>query len=113
VNEIANPSIEQLVGEIVAVNHAWKEAKDICEDPASPIANSLRNLKTRLQVRLLRQYAPQQVYLREDPTADTTEPVYGLSLVQTTINGYTDAAHLPFRVAKDHLSAEEIKLFCR
>jgi hypothetical protein len=113
VNEIVNPSIDQLVGEIVAVNHAWKEAKDIFEDPASPIANSLRNLKTRLQVRLLRQYAPQQVYLLEDPTADALEPLYSLYLVQP-INGYTDAAHLPIRVAQTgHLSAEEIKLFCR
>jgi hypothetical protein len=112
VNEIVNPSIEQLVREIVAVNYAWKAAKDIFEDPASPIANSLRNLKTRLQVRLLRQYAPHQVYLLEDSTADTKEAVYGLSLVQT-INGCTDAAHIPLRVAKDHLSAEEIKLFCR
>jgi hypothetical protein len=112
VNEILNTSIEQLVREIVAVNHAWKEAKDIFEDPASPIANSLRNLKTRLQVRLLRQYAPQQVYLRADPIADTLEPVYGLSLVQP-INCYTDAAHLPVRIAKEHLSAEEINLFLR
>jgi hypothetical protein len=112
VNEILNPSIEQLVREIVAVNHAWKEAKDMFEDPASGLAISLRNLKTRLQVRLLRKYAPQQVYLLKDPTADASEPVYGLSLVQP-IGGYRDAAHLPIRVAQEHLSKEEIEGFCR
>ncbi|MBA3922790.1 MAG: hypothetical protein H0X31_14275 [Nostocaceae cyanobacterium] len=109
-NEILNPPIEQLVKEIVAVNHAWKEAKDLFE-PESGLAKSLRNLKTRLQVRLLRKYAPQQVYLLKDPTADASEPLYGLSLVQP-IAGHTDAAHLPIRVAQEHLSEAEIERFC-
>jgi len=111
VNEILNPSIEQLVKEIVAVNHAWKEAKALFEDPDSGLAKSLRNLKTRLQVRLLRKYAPQQVYLLKDPTADASDPLYGLSLVQP-IAGHTDAAHLPIRVAQEHLSEAEIERFC-
>jgi hypothetical protein len=51
-------SIEQLVKEIIAVNHAWKEAKELFKDPNSPLANSLRDLKTRLQVRLLRNHRP-------------------------------------------------------
>jgi hypothetical protein len=107
VNEILNPSCEQLVREIVAVNHAWKEAKDMFADSASPLANSLRTLKSRLQIRLLRKYAPERVYLREDLDADASEDVYGLCLVEP-IDGYTDAAHLPIRVAREFLSMEEI-----
>jgi hypothetical protein len=61
--QLLNQSIEQLVQEIIAVNHAWKEAKEIFEDPASPLAKFLGDLKTRLQIRLLRKYAPEQVYL--------------------------------------------------
>jgi len=109
VNKILNPSIEQLVEEIVAVNHAWKEAKELFETE-SPLTKSLRDLKARLQVRLLRKYAPQQVYLLEDRTSDALEPLYGLSLVQP-IAGHTDAAHLPIRVAQEHLSEEEIGRF--
>lgn len=111
-NKILNPSIEQLVQEIVAVNHAWKEAKSIFEDSSSPIAASLRNLKTNLQVRLLRQYAPQHIYLREDTTDEFEEPLYGLCLVHP-INSCMDAAHLPIRVAQEYLSAEEIKHFMK
>ncbi len=110
VNKILNPSIEQLVREIVAVNHAWKEARSIFEDSSSPIAVSLRNLKTRLQVRLLRQYAPQYIYLREDTTDKSEEPLYGLCLVHE-IDNCMDAAHLPTRVAQEHLSTEEIEHF--
>ncbi|MDJ0575478.1 MAG: hypothetical protein QNJ65_09975 [Xenococcaceae cyanobacterium MO_234.B1] len=70
--ELLNLSIEQLVTEIIAVNHAWKEAKDLFDRPNTPLANSLRDLKARLQVRLLRSYAPDQVYLIVDtnPNSD-------------------------------------------
>jgi hypothetical protein len=112
VNEITNPPINQLVRKIVTVNHAWKEAKLLSGDSESPIANSLRNLKTRLQIRLLRQYAPQQVYLREDLNVDYSEPVYGLSLTYP-VDGHTNASHLPLRVAQNQLLAEEIACFCR
>lgn len=110
VDELLNPSIEQLIKEISAVNRAWKAAQELFDDPASPISNSLRDLKTRLQVRLLRKYAPGKVRLLEDLTSDSPEPVYGLLLVQS-IDGYTDAAHLPFRIADEHLSQAEIKRF--
>jgi hypothetical protein len=111
-NKILNPSIEQLVREIVTVNQAWKEAKSIFEDSSSPIAVSLRNLKTRLQIRLLRQYAPQHIYLIEDKTDESEEPLYGLCLVHP-INSCMDAAHLPIRVAQEYLSADEIKNFLK
>ncbi|BAZ45117.1 hypothetical protein NIES4102_21340 [Chondrocystis sp. NIES-4102] len=112
--EILNPSIEQLVTEIIAVNHAWKEAKHLFDIIDNPLANSLRDLKANLQVRLLRSYAPIKVYLTVDknPNADYDEPLYGLQLV-TSVNGRKDAAHLPIRVAQANLSQSELDQFVR
>ena len=112
--ELFNPSIEQLVLEIIAVNHAWKEAKDLFDRLDTPLANSLRDLKARLQVRLLRNYAPSRVYLTVDtnPNSDYDEPLYGLQLV-TSVNGRQDAAHMPIRVAEQNLSAQELEQFVK
>ncbi|AFZ37309.1 hypothetical protein Sta7437_3822 [Stanieria cyanosphaera PCC 7437] len=110
--KLLNPSIEQLVQEIVAVNHAWKEAKEIFNDSASPLVTSLRDLKTRLQIRLLRTYAPKQVYLAEDRETESEEPLYGLLLVNS-IENWKDAAHIPVRVVKEHLLTEEIQRYIR
>jgi hypothetical protein len=109
-----DPSIEQLVTEIIAVNNSWKEAKDLFDRPDTSVANSLRDLKARLQVRLLRNYAPSQVYLTEDtnPNSDYEEPLYGLQLVKP-VNGRQDAAHMPIRVAEENLSASELEQFVR
>lgn len=109
-----NPSIEQLVTEIVAVNDAWKQAKELFEPPNSPLANSLRDLKARLQVRLLRSYAPELVYLLTDADTDRDydEPLYGLQLVKS-VNGRQDAAHMPVRVAKENLSVKELQKFVK
>ena len=56
------PSVEKLVKEIVAINHAWKVARELFGED-SHLSISSRDLKTCLQVRLLRSYAPKQVYL--------------------------------------------------
>ncbi len=117
---LLNPSLDQLVTEIVAINHAWKEARLMVGNSAG-LTVSLRNLKTRSQVRLLRHYAPEKVYLKIDEQArepslevdhdtETGEPLYGLML-RKPINGATDAAHLPVRVAQEFLSDSEIKRF--
>lgn len=114
------PSLEQLLAEIVAINHAWKEARFMFGNSAA-LTVSLRNLKTRSQVRLLRHYAPEKVYLKIDEQAlepsleididaETGEPLYGL-ILRKPINGATDAAHLPIRVAQEVLSESEIKRF--
>ncbi len=107
-----NPSIEQLVTEIIAVNNAWKEAKDLFDHADNHLANSLRDLKARLQVRLLRSYAPELVYLitDSDSNRDYDEPLYGLRLVES-VNGRQDAAHMPIRVAEENLSAAELQQF--
>ena len=105
------PSVIELVEEIVAVNQAWKLTADMGEH-TSAIADSLADLKNRLQVRLLRTYAPEQVYLEIDtsPETPTTEELYGLILRQP-IGDYWNAAHLPVRVAQQLLSSEEIAKF--
>ena len=110
--DLFNPSIEKLVTEIIAVNHAWKEAKDLFDRADNHLANSLRDLKARLQVRLLRSYAPELVYLLtdNDPDLDYDEPLYGLRLVKS-VNGRQDAAHMPIRVAEENLSARELQQF--
>ena len=107
-----NSSIEQLVTEIIAVNNAWKEAKDLFDRADNHLANSLRDLKARLQVLLLRSYAPELVYLitDSDPNRDYDEPLYGLRLVES-VNGRQDAAHMPIRVAEENLSAAELQQF--
>lgn len=80
--DLFDPSIEQLVSEIIAVNYAWKKAKDLFDCADNYLANSLRDLKARLQVRLLRSYAPELVYLMTDSNSnpDYDEPLYGLQM---------------------------------
>jgi len=119
-NCLLQPSLEQLLAEIVAINHAWKEARLMFGNSAG-LTVSLRNLKTRSQVRLLRNYAPEKVYLKIDKEAlepslevdndaETGEPLYGL-ILRKPVNGVTDAAHIPVRVAQEFLSESEIKRF--
>ncbi len=112
--KLFDPSIEQLVLEIIAVNHAWKEAKDLLNLPDNPLANSLRDLKARLQVRLLRSYAPELVYLMTHPDLDRDydEPLYGLRLAKS-VNGRQDAAHMPIRIAQENLSVQELEQFVK
>ncbi|BAY32810.1 hypothetical protein NIES2107_47040 [Nostoc carneum NIES-2107] len=102
------PSVEQMVREIVAVNHAWKVACELFGE-SSPLSTSSRDLKTCLQVRLLRSYAPRQVYLVEDKNAEG-ERLYSLYL-QEPINNRQYAEHLPARVAEDVLSPKELEQF--
>lgn len=65
IEHLLRTSVEQLVREIVAVNHAWKAARELFGDD-SALSTSTRDLKTCLQVRLLREHAPDQVYLVKD-----------------------------------------------
>lgn len=101
-------SVEQLVREIVAVNHAWKVACELFGE-SSPLSTSSRDLKTCLQVRLLRTHAPKQVYLVEDKEAEG-EPLYSLRL-REPIDNRQYAEHLPVRVAQDLLTSAELKQF--
>lgn len=103
--ELSTSSLEQLVEEIVSVNHAWKLACDLLEQ-TSPLATSLRDLKTCKQVRLLKTYGTTQVYLALDPE-ESSEPLYSVRL-RKAIGNRQDAEHLPVRVAKEILSPAEL-----
>ncbi|MBN3924840.1 hypothetical protein [Nostoc sp. NMS4] len=106
--ELLYPSVEKLVNEIVAVNHAWKVARELFGQD-SPLSISSRDLKTCLQVRLLRSYAPKQVYLIEDKQSEG-EPVYSLCL-RESIGTRLYAEHLPMRIAKEVLTDKELEQF--
>jgi hypothetical protein len=107
--ELLNPSIKELVRSIVAVNQAWKEARNLFGQDSST-GNRLRDLKSSLQVRLLKRYAPHKVYLVEDYDPDTQEPLYGLRLVEP-VDSWNDTAHIPVRVLQERVSAAEINRF--
>lgn len=133
IRDLVSPSIEQLVAEIVALNHAWKEACELFDDREhSPLAQSLRDLKTCKQIRLLRSYAPLgKVYLALDDSLallserlgqrDATqterlnqrlsdEPLYSLHL-REPVGTRWNAEHLPVRVAEEYLSSTELDRF--
>ncbi|MGB3656020.1 MAG: hypothetical protein WBA41_33060 [Rivularia sp. (in: cyanobacteria)] len=108
INELLYPSLRELVKQIKAINSAWKLAGDLYGDD-SPLSTSSRDLKSCLQVRLLRSYAPQKVYLAIDYRAES-EQLYGLRL-RESIDNWEDADHIPVRVAKEILTSEEINKF--
>ena len=106
--KLLHPSVEKLVNEIVAVNHAWKVACELFGQD-SPLSISSRDLKTCLQVRLLRSYAPEQVYLIEDKQSEG-EPLYSLRL-RKPIGKRLYAEHLPMRIAQEVFADKELEQF--
>lgn len=108
-NKLLYPSLRELVTQIKAINRAWKVAGDLYGKD-SPLSTSSRDLKSCLQVRLLRSYAPQKVYLAIDNKAEDDEELYGLKL-RESIDQYDNADHIPVRVAKEILLPEEINKF--
>jgi hypothetical protein len=101
--ETLTSNCEELITEIAAINQAWKVSKELSPN----LANSLKDLKNRLQVRLLRN-APERVYLELDTATASEEPLYSLRLRQPIGNRW-NAEHLPVRVAQEMLSDEELK----
>lgn len=104
-----NPRLETLITEITAINNAWKQVSEELLDQNAGLAISLRDLKSNLQLRLLRNH-PQQVYLVLDEETESEEPLYGLRL-REPINGHWNAAHLPVRVAEELLTEQELIQF--
>jgi hypothetical protein len=101
-------SIDELVNEILRVNHAWKTACDLFKRDAS-LSISLRGMKNRLQVQLLRLHHP-KVFLEVDPAE--TGIVYSLRL-QSLYSRHHNAAHLPDQVARSMLSSTELTRFLK
>jgi hypothetical protein len=103
-------SLEELVKNIKAVNQVWKDVRRLFGEQ-SPLASEAKALKNCLQVRLLRKFAPDQVYLKIDPETGE-EPLYGLRLCNC-VSGYEDADHLPVRVASEIFTEAELQSFVR
>ena len=102
---------DSLVADIIVINKAWKASRQLLGSSIA-LTESFRHLKSRLQARLLRQYAPQQIYLELDTAADSEEPLYGLKLVNR-VSDRTDVAHMPVRIANELFSPEELKYFTK
>lgn len=94
---------QQIVKEIDAINYAWHSMRDLLTD-TSPITTSLRDIKGRLQLRLLREFTD-RVYLVPDYSDPLSEPLYSVRLrILVTLDGNArkldDAKHLPVRMVK-------------
>jgi hypothetical protein len=111
--EIKLDSYNQLLTEIAAINPTWHSMQDLFTNE-SPITTSLRDLKGRLQLRLLREFSD-RVYLTIDPEA-RGEPQYSVQLklpVMINVDGkqerLTNAMHLPVRIVEKWLNKGLIK----
>jgi hypothetical protein len=95
-----------LIAEIDAINQAWHTMQALLTDK-SPITTSLRDIKGRLQLRLLREFSD-RVYLVPDPSP-SSEPLYSVKLripvpVDGTTQTFDNAKHLPERKVKTWLA---------
>lgn|GEM_PF-2675975 len=99
---------KQLITEIDAINQAWHAMQALLSD-TSPITTSLRDIKGRLQLRLLREFSD-RVYLVIDSDYPSEETLYSVKLripVIISVDGNAkkldDAKHLPERKVKNWL----------
>ena len=99
---------EELVGQIVAFNRAWKMAKERWGDD-SALAQAARDRKSSLQADLLRAYPDRvELVVHDDPLA--SETLYSVRLLRPVHVGdrlKTDAEHMPVRVALQILLKDE------
>ena len=105
-----SPSIEELVGQIVAINHGWKLAIERWGNQ-SAISLALRQRKSSLQADLLRLW-PDQVWLRVDQEAEGRE-LFSVRLGREVRlpSGVRrqDAEHMPVDVARELLTPGELQ----
>lgn len=107
--DILYPSLEQLVLEIESIDDVWRQACQLFGETAS-IAVSYQKLKTCLQVRLLKKYAPVYVYLLKYQAEAGSESVYRLCLRQM-IADRIDVSCMPLQVAQAIFTSHELKKF--
>lgn len=102
--------LEKLVFQITAINHAWKLSQNRWSDKSN-LVNSLRDRKSCLQVRLLREF-PSSCFLHLDLDNIEGEPLYSVRLNQPVKlkNGFErrDAEHMPVRLAEEFFSEKEL-----
>lgn len=104
------PEAERLVRRIKAYNNIWHGLRDgELGDNAdvTAVQQLAREAKGMLQVALLRGF-PELARLVDDTRPDSKEPLYSVTLA-TRVAGYTDADHMPARVAKAHLTPHELR----
>lgn len=104
-------SFERTLNQIIAFNHAWKQARDNYTDQ-SAVANALRIRKSCLQASLLREF-PERCYLKLDDENIDGEVLFSVRLTKsiTLPSGAirNDAEHLPVRLAEELFTAEELQ----
>ncbi|WP_417228305.1 hypothetical protein [Amphritea sp.] len=102
--------MEQLIYQIASINRAWKLAREQW-GAVSNIALMLRERKSSLQSRLIREY-PDYIVLRLDTDNLDGEELYSIRLKSEIIlpNGVRriDAEHLPVRLAEELFAATEL-----
>jgi len=104
-------SLKFIVEQIITINHAWKHASERWGE-MSNFANALKNQKSCLQARILREF-PAETYLREDNENIDGEPLYSVRLTKSVFlrNGAArdDAEHMPVRVAFELFNENELR----
>ncbi len=103
-------SISKLVSRIHLTNKSWKIAVERF-GVESPISKALRNRKSGLQVRLLREY-PEKSWLQIDNETISDEPLFSVRLLidePKAFMGRVDADHIPVRIANEVFTEHEIK----
>jgi hypothetical protein len=104
----SHPDLADLVARIASFNDVWHALRDLCpdEDADEPSLAGLRDLKSVLQARLLRD--PRRVaFLIRDEDPRLVESCYTVALYEP-LAGRRDACHLPERVARRVLTEREI-----
>lgn len=102
--------MKDLLYQITSINRAWKLARDQWGE-GSKTALMLRERKSSLQSRLIREYSD-QVFLRLDTENTEGEALYSVRFHSEVIlpNGIrrVDAEHLPVRLAEELFTSTEL-----
>ena len=102
-------SPEELVRQIVAINHAWKLAIERWGNEGA-ICQALRDRKSSLQADLIRS-CPGRVWLRVDDEAEGRALFsvrLGWEIVLPSGARRRDAEHMPVDIAQELLTTEEL-----
>lgn len=103
-----------LIERVHLANRSWKLAQERLGGDA-PLSQALRDLKSSLQVQLLRAF-PEQVWLSEDHDTPSDEPLLSVRVADAlygALGGRTDGDHIPLRVAADLLTDKEMEVFLK